>query len=140
MPPGARSTESVIDRFRAGVERMVHARTTFGPKGTEIHCPASKSSSGGSTMRTSTSITSGRGQRMAVTSARHSLGFCANYKPSPRPSPWKGEGVGNPRPRRGRGQGEGEKAEGEKAEGELTYTLLNLGTKSAANRSSCSAS
>src|SRR5215467_6514240 len=37
IPPGATSTESVIDRLRAGVERMVQARTALGPKGTEIH-------------------------------------------------------------------------------------------------------
>jgi hypothetical protein len=29
-------------------------------------------------MRRSTSMISGRGQRIALTSARHSLGFCAN--------------------------------------------------------------
>ena len=26
-------------------------------------------------------MTSGRGQRVPATSARHSLGFCANYRP-----------------------------------------------------------
>ena len=60
-----------------GVESMLHARTVLGPKGTEIHCPASKGSSAGSTMRRSTSMTSGRGQRMAVTEALHSFGFGA---------------------------------------------------------------
>ncbi len=89
-------------------------------------------------MRRSTSMTSGRGQRMAATSARHSRGFCANYGPSPLPSPWKGERALFPRPRRGRGQGEG--ASNVEGALNLIYELLNLGNSSAAKISICRAS
>src|SRR5438046_894212 len=40
MPPGATSTASVSSPFRVGEETMLHARTSFGPNGTEIHWPA----------------------------------------------------------------------------------------------------
>ena len=91
-------------------------------------------------------MTSGRGQRRAATSARHSRGFCANYRPSPL----------SPRPLRGRGEGEGEfnveeefNIEGRfNVEGAFnvveafspTYALLNFGNSSAAKTSICRAS
>src|SRR5258705_12517495 len=105
-PPGATSTASVMVRLRTGEDSMLHARTTLGPNGTEIQCPASKSSSAGSTMRRSTSMISGRGQRIAPTSARHSRGFAANYPPPPPPPPPEGGGgLLFPPPPGGEGEG-----------------------------------
>src|SRR5262245_32494756 len=77
IPPGATSTESVSDPLCAGVDSMLQARTVFGPNGTEIHCPASNVHPAGSLTRRSTSMTSGVGQRRAVTTDLHSRGFCA---------------------------------------------------------------
>src|SRR6266545_3574108 len=47
--------------------------------------PVGPLNSSGSTMRRSTSMTSGRGHRIAATSARHCFSLCANYRPSPCP-------------------------------------------------------
>ena len=61
----------------AGEETMVQARTSLGPNGTEIHCPASKVNSAGSSTSTATSMTSAVIARTAVTRPRHSRGFIA---------------------------------------------------------------
>ncbi len=61
--------------LRVGGETMLQARTILGPKGTEIHCPASKVNSAGSSTRRSTSMISGVTARTAVISALHSRGF-----------------------------------------------------------------
>src|SRR5712691_1451125 len=74
-PPGATSTESVMGPLRVGEDTMLHARTIFSPKGTEIHCPASKVKSSGASTRRSTSITVGVIHRTAATSALHSRGL-----------------------------------------------------------------
>src|SRR4029450_6947204 len=75
MPPGATSIESVRGPFRVGDDTMLQARTFLGPKGTEIHCPASKVKSAGSRILRSTSMISGVSDRTAGTSDRHSRGF-----------------------------------------------------------------
>src|SRR4026208_234641 len=75
MPPGATSIASVGAPLRGGDDTMLQARTILGPKGTEIHCPASNVKSAGSMISRSTSMISGVSARTAGPSDRHSRGF-----------------------------------------------------------------